>query len=45
MKGNTETKKRKVKKKQISRVSAGRLRFACDRPEEVHWYIKETGIS
>jgi len=38
MKGNTETKKRKVKKKkeQISRVSAGRLRFACDRPEEVH---------
>jgi len=38
MKGNTETKKRKVKKKkeQISSDRAGRQRFACDRPEEVH---------
>jgi len=36
MKGNTETKKRKIKKKEISRVSVERLRLACDRPEEVH---------
>jgi hypothetical protein len=45
MKGNTETKKRKKKrKKQISRVNLGRLRFACDRTKEVRWYINENGV-